>query len=812
MTTQYSALPAEKTNIECELRGMDCPDCAAKVERVAASLPGVDQVRVDFTRQRLRASTSSPAAARALRDKVRSLGYDLVDPAQPVTSELIIPEMDCSEEEQLVEKALGGLDGLLGLQIHVVTQKVILQHDPQMLPLERIVQRLAEFGLHARAVQGGQERRAGWRRHIATWSTAAAGLFTALGLILPLVGGDPWLAKLFLGLAIAIGGWPVARKGIAAARHGALDMNVLMMVAVTGALFIDAWGEGAMVVFLFALAQELERRSMDRARRAVQALMELAPPTARVLRDGREIELPVEQVRLGDLFRLRPGDKVPLDGEVVDGHSAVDQAPITGESIPVEKAPGDTLYAGSINQQGSLDVRVTHLAGDTTLAQIGRLIEQAQSARAPAQAFVERFARYYTPAVIVIAVLVAAVPPLLLGLPFDTWFYRALVLLVIACPCALVISTPVAVVSGLARGARAGVLIKGGIHLENAGHLTTLAFDKTGTLTEGRPRVEQIEALADTPTERVLQVAATLESRSEHPLARAVMERAREQGIDPLPVDRFQSLTGLGVEATIDGEGYLLGNHRLFEERGLCSPEIESWLERWEQEGRTVVIVGSTTQVLGLIGIADQIRPEAPSALQQLRRLGVENLVMLTGDNRGTARAIAERLGIDQYRAELLPVDKVSAVQELVRQSGHVGMVGDGVNDAPAMASANIGIAMGAAGTDAALETADLVLMSDDLNRLPFAIRLSRATLGTIRQNIAVALGLKALFLVLAIGGWATLWMAVFADTGASVLVVLNSLRLLKMESRSRAAHDSRSATSSAEPTDTHATKPHSSY
>jgi len=339
----------------------------------------------------------------------------------------------------------------------------------------------------------------------------------------------------------------------------------------------------------------------------------------------------------------------------------------------------------------------------------------------------------------------------------------------------------VAVVSGLARGARAGVLIKGGIHLENAGHLTTLAFDKTGTLTEGRPKVQEIEPLGDLSRESLLQIAATLESRSEHPLARAVMERAEQTGVEPLAVEDFNALTGLGIEASIDGKSYLLGNHRLVEERGLCNPQVESWLDRWEQQGKTVVIIGNSERVLGLISIADEIRPEAASALQQLRDLGIERLVMLTGDNKGTARAIAERLGIDQHRAELLPADKVAAIKTLVEQHGFVGMVGDGVNDAPAMATANTGIAMGAAGTDAALETADLVLMSDDLGRLPFAIRLSRATLGTIRQNIVVALGLKALFLVLAIGGWATLWMAVFADTGASILVVLNSLRLLKI-------------------------------
>ncbi len=783
------------SQFECGIDGMDCPDCAAKLEKVASSLPGVNQVQVDFTSQRLRATTSSPAAAEALRASIRSLGYTPLDtPGEDVTTELRIPELDCAEEEQLVEKALEGLPGVRYYRIHLVEGRVVIRHDPRRLTLPQILQRLRGFGLHPRATDtttGAPDR----TRRLATWGTAIAGLCTVLGLLLPFTGGHPLIAKGLLGLAIAIGGWPVARKGLAAARHGALDMNVLMVVAVTGALFIDAWGEAAMVVFLFALAQELERRSMDRARNAVRALMELAPPTARVLRDGRELELPVEQVAVGELFRLRPGDKVPLDGEVVEGHSTLDQAPITGESIPVEKGPGDILYAGSINQQGSMDARVTRPAGESTLARIRRLVEQAQEARAPAQAFVERFARRYTPAVILLALLVATLPPLLLGEPFATWFYRALVLLVIACPCALVISTPVAVVSGLARGARAGVLIKGGVHLENAGRLTTLAFDKTGTLTEGLPRVEQIVPLGDATEEEVLRVAAALESRSEHPLARAVLEHARTVGIQPAPVTGFHALTGLGVEAEVEGRRCLLGNHRLIEEEGLCRPEIEAWLERWESEGRSVVMVASADRVLGLIGIADRIRPEAPAALEQLRRLGIRRLVMLTGDNLGTARAIAARLGIDRLQAELLPEDKVATVKSLAAE-GDVGMVGDGVNDAPAMAAATTGIAMGAAGSDAALETADLVLMSDDLERLPFAIRLSRATLGTIRQNIAVALGLKALFLALAIGGWATLWMAVFADTGASVLVVLNSLRLLRLsDSDSGIAPDGKTGT-----------------
>ncbi len=762
--------------------GMDCPDCAAKVEKVAGRLNGVENLRVDFTTGKLSAKVASPAAADRLRDTVESLGYTLHDASQPVTSVLQVENLDCPEEVSLIEKMLGHLPGLVSLDANPVTRRLTVVHDPEQLPRGQIIATLAEAKLTAVPLGETRTRQGFWAENGALVAMLSAAVLVTAGLILHHLSGmgAPW-AKLAFGSAILAGGWPIARKAWAAARHGAIDMNVLMSVAVIGAMFIDAWDEGAMVVFLFSLAQWLESRSMDRARNAVRALMELAPPVARVLREGREITVAVEQVQVGEIIRLRPGDKAPLDGEVVEGHSALNQAPITGESLPVEKAPGDTVYAASINGQGSLDLRVTHLAADTTLAHIIHLIEEAQAARAPAQAFIDRFARIYTPAVLILAALIAVLPPLLFGQAFNDWFYRALVLLVIACPCALVISTPVAIVSGLARGARAGVLIKGGMHLENIGHLRALAFDKTGTLTEGRPRVQDVEPLGETPPAQLLRIAASLEARSEHPLAQAILAHAAEAGITPNEVTDFQALTGRGVQAHIDGRHYQLGNHRLFEERGLCGPDVEAVLDRREAEGKTVIILGDAQHVLGLISIADQPRANAREVITHLRALGIQNITLLTGDNRGTARAIAEHLGIDAPRAELLPADKVEAVKALVAHHQRVGMVGDGVNDAPAMAAATTGIAMGAAGSDVALETADLVLMGDDLTRLPFAIRLSRASLRVIHQNIAMALGLKAIFLALAIPGYATLWMAVFADMGASLLVIANSLRLLRL-------------------------------
>ncbi|MEW5756461.1 MAG: heavy metal translocating P-type ATPase [Pseudomonadota bacterium] len=770
--------------LQCRIEGMDCPDCAAKIEKVLGEIPGVAGARVDFAGETLTARLDSAETAARVRGAVRALGYGISEGGRRVTRVLTVEGMDCAEEKALVEKALQGLPGVERFEINLMSERLTLVHDDSRLPVSRVIAALGSVGLKAAPFGAVREAGGFWHRHGRLASTVAAGALTGLGLLLHFLSAADLWEKTAYALAIASGGWFIARKGLAAVRHGALDMNFLMSVAVIGALFIDAWDEGAMVVFLFALAQVLEGRAMDRARHAVRALMELAPPVARVVREGRELSVGVGEVQVGEVIRLRPGEKAPLDGEIIDGRSAVNQAPITGESVPMDKAPGDAVYAGSINGQGSLDVRVTHKAADTTLAHIIHLIEEAQAARAPAQAFVDHFARVYTPAVLALAVLIALLPPLIFGQAFGDWFYRALVLLVIACPCALVISTPVAIVSGLARGARAGVLIKGGVHLENLGHLRALAIDKTGTLTQGRPRVRHVEAINATAEQDLLRIAVSLEARSEHPLAEAIRDHAQSNGVLAEPIDDFQSLTGRGVQGRIQGRDYLLGNHRLFEERGLCAPETEAVLDRHEAEGETVVMVGDAERTLGFIAIADAPRPEAKTSLARLRRLGIRHLVMLTGDNRRTAQVIADELGLDEVRAELLPQDKVQAVKDLVARYTKVGMVGDGVNDAPAMAAATSGIAMGAAGSDAALETADLVLMGDDLTRLPFAIRLSRATLRSIRQNIAVALGLKAIFLVLAIPGYATLWMAVFADMGASLLVIANSLRLLGMRDR----------------------------
>jgi len=508
--------------------------------------------------------------------------------------------------------------------------------------------------------------------------------------------------------------------------------------------------------------------------------MDLTPPEAVVRRDGSDQRVAIDDIRLGEILLVKPGEKIPLDGVVVSGVSAVNQAPITGESLPVDKSAGHAVFAGTINGPGALDVRTTHLRQDTTLARIVSLVEVAQAQRAPSQAFVERFARYYTPAVILMAIGIALAPPLFFAQPFGTWFYRALVLLVISCPCALVISTPVSVVSAIAAAARKGVLIKGGAHLERLAAVRCFAFDKTGTLTRGAPHVVQVIPLNGADERMVLETAAGLEARSEHPVGRAILARAVEYGVAWPECSQFQSLPGRGAEAIVRGQPALVGNHRLIEERGICNPGIHRQLDELAAAGRTAVLVATMGRPLGIIALADRARETSADAVDMLHAMGIDRIVMLTGDNKAAASGLGQTLRVDEVRAELLPEDKVTAVNDLRRQHGTVAMVGDGVNDAPALAAADIGIAMGVAGTDAALETADVALMADDLLKIPFAVRLGRATVRNIHTNIAVSLGLKAVFLVLAIAGSATLWMAVVADMGASLLVIANGMRLLR--------------------------------
>ena len=578
--------------------------------------------------------------------------------------------------------------------------------------------------------------------------------------------------------AIAFSGFSTYRKGLAALRRGQLNMNALMGVAVTGAFLIGQWPEAAMVMALYAIAELIEARSVDRARNAIKGLLALAPETAEIRQgDGGWRETPADKVVIGAQVRVKPGARIPLDGRVTAGSSAVNQAPVTGESIPVDKTTGDPVFAGTINETGMLEFEVTAAANNTTLARIIHAVEAAQGTRAPTQRFVDRFAAIYTPAIFAIAVAVAIGGPWLFDWMWTQALYKALVLLVIACPCALVIATPVTVVSGLAAAARRGILIKGGVYLEEARKLRVIALDKTGTITEGKPRLVATEVLSPSdPEAKVLSWAASLAGHSDHPVSKAI---AKGLNLPENGLTDFTALPGRGIEARLDGHTLILGNHRLIEDRGLCSPEIEARLAVHENQGRTATLLATEDRVLAIFAVADTIKESSREAITDLHRLGVTS-VMLTGDNVATATSIARLAGIDDARGNLLPEDKLAAIEELQGRHGPTAMTGDGINDAPALARADIGVAMGAAGTDTAMEAADVVIMNDDLRRIPETIRLSRQTHAVLWQNIALALGIKVVFLGLAVFGNATMWMAVFADMGASLLVVANGLRTLR--------------------------------
>jgi Cd2+/Zn2+-exporting ATPase len=690
--------------------------------------------------------------------------------------------MDCREEVALIERRFKHLPGLEDFSADIIGRRLHVQYDAAKLSASTIAAAVADAGMRAwleheePVATSDDETR---RRHLLL---IASGGFLAAGMLAGLSPLPPWTAHALFVSSALLGVPLTLRKALHAVRVGSLDINVLMLIAATGAIALGQWSEAAAVVFLFAVAQALEARTLERARTAVRALMDLAPAQA-VVRDGAGSRtMDVDLVSPGAVVLIKPGEKVPLDGEVVRGMSSVNQAPVTGESLPIDKGPGDEVFAGTINGGGALDVRVTRFRRDATLARIVHLVEQAQATRAPAQTFVERFARIYTPAVIALAVVLAIAPPLLAGASWSTWIYRALVLLVVSCPCALVISTPVSIVAALAGAARKGVLIKGGAHLERAGRVRCVAFDKTGTLTRGTPEVVDVRTLNGAAGRTVLAAAASVERRSSHPIAGAIVRHAEGSQVEiPEGVD-VAEIAGRGAEGRVNGDAIVIGNHRLFEERRLCSPEVHAALDEVAARGQTAVIVARNGQPVGIIGVADRPRESSRDVVDLLRRQGIRSLVMLTGDSEAPARAIGTELGVDEVRAELLPEEKVAAVRELRQKFGPVAMVGDGVNDAPALASADVGIVMGAAGSAVAIETADVTLMASDLLKIPYALRLSRATLRNIQVNLAISLVMKAVFVIAAVAGVATLWMAIVADTGASLIVIANALRLLRAD------------------------------
>lgn len=696
------------------------------------------------------------------------------------TSRFHVPAMDCATEKDVIAKRLAHLDGIDGVDFDLLERIVTVRHRDGLA--EPIDAALREVGMEPRLLDGepGGTRVTtdGAGRNWELWLLVISGLAAAAAEITALVTDrEQSLPVVACAMAsMATGGPRTVRKALVALRSFTLNINLLMAVAVTGAIVIGQWAEAAMVTFLFALAELVEAKATDRARDAIRSLMALAPDTARVRRADTWTEVSSAAVAAGERILVRPGERLPLDGRIAQGKTSIDQAPITGESVPIDRGPGDAVFAGTINQQGAVEIEVTATAGDSTLARIARTVRDAQAKQAPTQRFVDRFARWYTPIVVLIAIAVATLPPALGGTEFRPWLYRALVLLVIACPCALVLSTPVTIVSGLTAAARRGILVKGGVYLEQARSLAVLAVDKTGTLTHGRPQLVDVEPMSGVTRDDLLARAATLESVSDHPIALAVRQGWNGKLLE---VTGVTSTDGMGIEGTVGGKHLAIGSHRFAEERRVCRPEVERHLQRMEADGKSVMVVWDGDGVLGVLGVADTLRETSAEAVQRLLRQGL-HLVMLSGDNPTTAAAIARAVGIDDVRADLLPQQKLAAIDELAARLGPVGMVGDGVNDAPALARAAIGFAMGAAGSDTALETADVALMNDDLRGVADLIDLSKRTAFVLTTNIGFAIGTKVIFLGLAMAGMANLWAAVFADMGASLIVAANGLRLLR--------------------------------
>ena len=709
-----------------------------------------------------------------------------------------IATMDCSAEESEIRRALDPIAGITNLRFDLGRRTLTITAAPEVLPAAVAAIRRVGFdpqpttepsaaGPLASAQAHDSAHGDGHKHELGAFGAGIGRLLLALALAvgaeaLSFFASDTFVFKgagMALALAaIALAGLDTYKKGWGALRRGHLNINALMAVAVTGAFVIGQWPEAAMVMALYAIAELIEARSVDRARNAIQSLLALAPEQAEVKQsDGSWNQVMAKDVALEAIVRIRPGERVPLDGVVTAGSSAINQAPVTGESIPVDKTVGDPVFAGTINETAALEFRVTAAASNSTLARIIRAVEEAQGTRAPTQRLVDRFAAVYTPAVFVLALTVALLTPWALGWTWLQAAYKALVLLVIACPCALIISTPVTVVSALASAARRGILFKGGTYLEDARNLKVIALDKTGTVTEGKPKLVEFVVVAPSADKsQVAAFAASLASRSDHPVSKAI---AAGLTAEVQAVDEFQALAGRGVQGRIGGQVFVLGNHRLVEERQQCSPALEAQLRTHEEAGRTVTLLAGEAGVLALFAVADTIKASSRRAVAELKALGV-TAVMLTGDNEATARTIAKEAGIDEAQGNLLPEDKLAAIKGLQARHGATAMTGDGINDAPALAQADIGFAMGGAGTHTAMEAADVVIMNDDLSRIPETIRLSRRTHAVLWQNISLALGIKAVFLLLAVFGYASMWMAVFADMGASLLVVANGLRLLR--------------------------------
>ncbi len=801
--------------LQAQIGGMDCGSCAKTIEATLQQLPGIAEAKVSFATERLNVTYDGQQVNEdTIRDRVTALGYTIepipnqllpVQPSSAQTLQAHVGGMDCGGCAKTIAANLQQLPGIAEATVNFASERLNVTYNPQQVSETDIIQPVTSLGYTvevdrisdrtsdiptstdqlAADLRSRKSDLTGWQFWLKTRRGQTV-VFSGIGLLLGLIAERllllPLVAQGFYAISLVIAIVPILRAAWIALRLRRADMNLLMTLAAIGAAILGQWFQGALVIFLFALGTTLQNFTLGRTRNAIRDLMDLTPATATVKRNGQEVSVIVEGIQIGEILTIRPGQRIALDGVVVSGVSAVDQSPITGESLPENKEKGDQVFAGTLNQTGFLEVEVTHTAKDTTVARIVHLVEEAQESRAPIQQWVDRFSAIYTPIVLILAAGITLVPPLLFAQPFQPWFYKALVLLVIACPCALVIATPVSLISAIGAATRKGVLFKGGNALETAGRLTTLAFDKTGTITQGLPVVQKVHNLGAMSDRTILMIAASLEQQSEHPLAKAIVAEATAQGLELETPESFTAVPGKGIWAKFGLAVYFVGNRRLFEEQDIeLSAAAKSLLAEIESQGQTPVLIGTQQGLVGAIALADGLRLESTEAVHLLKRIGLKRLVMLTGDRSTVARQIAQQVGIEEYQAELLPDDKLQAIYKL-RRSGIVGMVGDGINDTPALAAADVSVAVGK--VDVALEAADVVLVGNDLRRLADAIQLSRRTLSVIQQSIAVALILNATFIVLGVFGVIGLPIAVFEDMGSSLLVTLNAMRLYHTQKR----------------------------
>lgn len=769
------AADTQTTQKTYQVAGMDCGNCALTVQKGVQQIDGIQAAKVNFSTGKLAVVADDAQALAKIPKTVSQLGYQVVN--QPTKTETFkIEGMDCGDCAKTIEKHLNQLADVQNATVNFAGGTLQIQHTTTNEVIQAEIKKLGYRGIPDEVTATTRSSSKKWTP--ATISLGISALAIILGYGLAFIAQP--VANILFAIAMVSSGLKPARSAFYALKSKSLDMNVLMVTAIIGAGAIGQWQEGALVVFLFAIGNLLQAKAVAKTRDSITGLMNLTPPTALVQSGTDYITKPVTDVAVGDILLVKAGERIPLDGTVIAGTSAIDQAPITGESIPVVKNIKDPVFAGTINQEGSLTIKITHLTQDSAIARIITMVEAAQEKKAPSEAFIDRFAKVYTPIVFVLAILVMVLPPLFFQASFNAWFYRGLELLVIACPCALIISTPVSIVSAIGNGAKNGVLIKGGKVLEMAGALDTMAFDKTGTITKGTPEVTDVIDY-QRPKATILSLLAALEQHTTHPIGQAITEAAKQQALTiPVATD-FQNIPGKGVTATIKGTPYFAGTTALFPKIHL-SKQQQAQLKALQASGHTLVLLGTATELLGLVAVADGIRATSKKALAALRQTGIQKTVMLTGDNQGAAEKIAAQAGVTTVHANLLPDEKVHAIAQLQQNGAKVAMVGDGINDAPALALADVGIAMGGAGTDTAIETADIVLMADNLEKLPFTIKLSQRTMKIIKQNVTFAIVIKLLALILIFPGWLTLWLAVLSDSGAAVLVTLNALRLMRQK------------------------------